>query len=99
MKCRRVRLSIYKDVEQCVFKWFKQNRIRNTPVGGLTIKTKAEEIAGLLGRKDFKAGNGWLDNIKQRYYIEFRKVSEESVRVSDEVCSDWKKLLASLLAD
>lgn len=29
-----------------------------------TIKTKAEEFAGLLGHKDFKVSNVWLDDFK-----------------------------------
>ncbi|XP_037811648.1 tigger transposable element-derived protein 6-like [Lucilia sericata] len=99
LKCKRMRFAEYEDVEQCVSKWFKQCRNQNIPLGGNTIKTKAEEFAGLLGHKDFKASNGWLDNFKKRHDIGFRKVSGESASVSDKVCSDWKKLLPSLLAE
>ena len=79
-------LAEYEDVEQCVSIWFKQCRNQNIPLGGNTIKTKAEEFAGLLGHKDFKASNGWLDNFKKRHDIGFRKVSGKSASVSDEVC-------------
>lgn len=63
------------------------------------VKTKAEQFAARLGHNDFKASNGWLDNFKKRHDIGFRKVSGESASVSDEVSSEWKALLPSLLAE
>ena len=36
---------------------------------------------------------------KKRHDMRFRQVSGESANVSDEVSSDWKKLLRSLLAE
>ena len=83
-----MRLAEYEDVEQCISKWFKQCRIQNIPIGRLTIKTKAEEFAGLLGNKYIKASKGWLDNFKKSHDIDFRQVSGECV--SNEVCFNWK---------
>ncbi|XP_046807522.1 tigger transposable element-derived protein 4-like [Lucilia cuprina] len=65
LKCKRMRLAEYKDVEQCVSKWFKQCQNQNIPLGGNKIKTKAEEFAGLLGHKDFKASNDWLHKFRK----------------------------------
>ena len=99
LKYKRLRLAEYEDVEQCLSKWFTQCRNQNIPLGGPMVKTKAEQFAARLGHNDFKASNGWVDNFIKRHDIGFRKVSGESASVSDEVCSEWKALLPSLLAE
>ena len=48
LKCKRLRLAEYEDVEQWLSKWFTQCRNQNIPLGGPMVKTKAEQFAALL---------------------------------------------------
>ncbi|XP_046400914.1 tigger transposable element-derived protein 4-like [Ischnura elegans] len=52
------------DVDNCVLKWFKQTRDKKVPVSGPLIRIKAEQFAKELGKQNFKASTGWLDDEK-----------------------------------
>ena len=54
------------DVEKTLKKWFIEGRDKNVPVIGALLKTKAEDLAIKLGRKEFKAMDGWLTRWLQR---------------------------------
>ncbi|XP_025407157.1 tigger transposable element-derived protein 6-like, partial [Sipha flava] len=94
---KRKRGPDFSDVEECVFKWFKQCRDANVSTGGPILKEKAENFAKSLSHEQFKASNGWLENFKKRHDISFRKVCGESAGVSDNVVNEWKINLSELL--
>ncbi|GBL92962.1 Tigger transposable element-derived protein 4 [Araneus ventricosus] len=94
---KNIRIAGYPDLEECLIKWFKQCRDCNLPIGGNELKEKAEQFAQKLGHKDFKSSNGWLENVKNRHNIIFRKLCCEIQSVSDELCSEWIKNLPGFL--
>lgn len=49
------------DVEDCVFKCFKQSRDKNIPIGSPIMTAKAEKFATAFGIQDFRACTGWLN--------------------------------------
>ncbi|XP_046680817.1 tigger transposable element-derived protein 4-like [Homalodisca vitripennis] len=99
LKCKRKRNAEFKDVEECMIKWFKQCREKNITLGGPLIREKAEHFARSLGHIEFKASNGWLENFKKRHNIFFKKVCGESGAVDDDVVVDWKASLPDLIKD
>ena len=55
---KRVKISPYEELNNCLIVWFKQMVARQVPVGGDTLKTKALDFAEKLKIEDFKASNG-----------------------------------------
>jgi len=54
---KRAREPENPDVDECVYKWFKQTRDKKIPLSGLLIRAKPEEFALKLGKINFKASN------------------------------------------
>ncbi|XP_046750601.1 tigger transposable element-derived protein 6-like [Diprion similis] len=96
---KRNKATEFPDLEECLIKWFKQCRDQNVSVGGPILKEKAEAFAKSLGHENFRASNGWLQKLKKRHNIAFRKLCGESASVNDDVCSEWKTKLKLLLKD
>ncbi|XP_054281926.1 tigger transposable element-derived protein 6-like [Macrosteles quadrilineatus] len=93
---KRCKSGEFKDVDECVLTWLKQCRDKNIPVSGPILQEKAIQYAESLGKKDFRASNGWLHNFKKRNEIIFRKVCGESASVNSNVCDEWKTELKKL---
>lgn len=99
-KCRkRAKGPENPDVDDCVFKWFKQARNNKIPISGPLIMAKAEEFSASLGKEKFKASTGWLDGFKKRNNISFKTVSGESGGVDQKAASDWKNNLVEWIQD
>jgi hypothetical protein len=81
--------SKYSELNDLVFKWFKQARAKNSPLSGPIIQEKAMEFANGLKFMDFKASNGWLESWRSRCSIGFFKVCGESANVDDNVVDDF----------
>nr|XP_042905381.1 uncharacterized protein LOC122270769 [Parasteatoda tepidariorum] len=64
---KRLRLSLYTDIDEAVYMWFKQMRAKNTPVNGPLIQQKAREFGQLLGHKNFEGSSGWLSRFRDRH--------------------------------
>ena len=45
-------------VNECLIKWFKQQRNKNVPSSGPLVKAKAQEFAVSLGILNFKSSSG-----------------------------------------
>ena len=43
-----------------LIKWFKQQRNKNVPLSGPSVKANAQEFAVSLGILNFKSSSGWL---------------------------------------
>ncbi|KRX24453.1 Tigger transposable element-derived protein 6 [Trichinella nelsoni] len=59
----------------------KQVRISNLPVDGTIVRSKAAELAHLIGIDDFKASNGWINRFRQRHGLVYRSVRDRLIRV------------------
>jgi len=94
---KRVREPENPDVDEFVYKWFKQTRDKKIPLSGLLIRAKAEEFALKLGKINFKASNGWLDGFKERNEICFKTVSGESGDENVQETDDWKIKLLQMI--
>ena len=68
---KRKRCGKDEDIEKTLKKWFIEVRDKNVPVNGALLKTKAENLAIKLGRKEFKATDGWLTQWLRRENIVF----------------------------
>lgn len=97
LQCKRKREAEFPDVEKCMVEWFKQSRDKNITLGGPLLKEKAEHFAKSLGHVQFKASNGWLENLKKRHNITFKKICGESASVDDKVCDEWKASLSEMI--
>ena len=62
------------------------------------LQEEALKIAEVLGNREFKASNGWLNNLKKRHNIGQFVVSGESADVSEDVVVAWHDRLRSLLS-
>ena len=65
---------------------------------GPMLQEEALKIAEVLGNREFKAFNGWLNNLKKRHNIGQFVVSGESADVSEDVVVAWHDRLRSLLS-
>jgi len=71
----KIRNSAYPKIEECVLKWFVQCRDQNIPVSGLMLQQKAEDFAKELDlNSEFKASNGWLENLKKKAQHRFSQI-------------------------
>ena len=68
---KRKRSRKDKEVEKALFNWFKFTRQRSTPVNGPILMEKANEIAEAYGHSNFKATEGWFNQWKKRFSVEF----------------------------
>lgn len=61
----------YEKINEALFLWFTQQRVKGMPLSGPIIQEKAKILAEMLGEdgKDFTASSGWLDRFKNRYGI------------------------------
>lgn len=96
---KRMKPPKHPQVNQCLIKWFKQQRDKNVPLSGPLVKAKAEEFAASLGIEGFKASSGWLRTFQKENDIVFKNICGESGSVNLEDAEEWKKLLKDMIAD
>ena len=48
-------------VNEALYEWYTLTCSRNIYPAGPQLCEKAKQIAGVLGKANFKASNGWLD--------------------------------------
>lgn len=80
-KRKRLRKSIFKDIEEELLKWVMEAKAKNMPLSGIIIKEKAFEIAKELGNHDFSGSNGWLERFKDRHGLSFKKMSGNAMNI------------------
>lgn len=66
-------------LEDALFTWFIEQRRKNVPLSGDILMQKAKFFHERLGRGEFVASRGWLDNFKKRHGIRQLKVSGEKL--------------------
>ncbi len=63
---KRLKRGNYEDFEDALDIWMRSARSHNLILTGPIIKENVEELANELGHREFKASNGWLDQMKAR---------------------------------
>lgn len=76
---KRMRLGIYRDVDEAVHMWFRQMRMKNIPINGPMLQQKAREFAIQLGHQNFEGSSGWLFRFRERHGL-----SVKTMRDNDE---------------
>lgn len=76
---KRMRLGIYRDVDEAVHLWFRQMRMKNIPVNGPMLQQKAREFASQLGHQNFEGSSGWLFRFRERHGL-----TVKTMRVNDD---------------
>ena len=94
---RKVFKTGNEDINSLMWEWFQKARSVSIPVSGPMLQEKALMFAEQLGKTDFKASNGWLDNFRKRHNITFKVVCGESADVPQETVDSWKERLSSLV--
>ena len=73
-------------------------RARDAPVTSAVLEEKANHLAGLLGKPEFKATNGWLCRWKSRHGIKFKKAHGEKKDADVDAADQWSStVLAEIL--
>jgi hypothetical protein len=61
---RKLRKTGNEDISEIVWEWFVSARSRNFRICGTMKQEHAKEVAEQLGKSEFKASNGWLENFR-----------------------------------
>ncbi|UYV71196.1 hypothetical protein LAZ67_8002131 [Cordylochernes scorpioides] len=93
----RYRQCHYPLLEEALYTWLVQARLKNIPLNGLILQQKAIYYAMGMKYDEFEASNGWLDRFKARRNIIFRKICGEERAVNPLVVEDWKEKISSFL--
>ncbi|OUC40836.1 DDE superfamily endonuclease [Trichinella nativa] len=96
---KRIRSGNFAELEEVLLKWFKQVRTSNIPVDGTVVRSKAAELAHMMGINDFKASNGWINRFRERHGLVYRSVRGEAAGVNRYTVDTWKDRLQVLLND
>ena len=95
---KRRRSGKSEDVEEALYTWFVDVRAKDAPVTSAVLEEKANHLAGLLGKPDFKATNGWLCRWKSRHGIKFKKTHGEKKDADVDAAAQWSStVLAEIL--
>lgn len=88
---KRVRTSSIGEVEEAVLRWYHDACSKNISVSGPMVKSKAKELAQVVGNNNFKASNGWLERFKLRHRIHFKSGGKEKSNAGLSVVRDWQQ--------
>lgn len=88
---KRNRVGKDPEVEKALKNWFTVVRERDGRVGGDILRAKAEQLASVMGKENFKATNGWFSRWRKRENLVYKKPQGEQ-READHVAADsWIK--------
>lgn len=73
---KRMRLGIYRDVDEAVHMWFRQMRMKNIPINGPMLQQKAREFAVQLGHQNFEGSSGWLFRFRERHGLSVKTMRD-----------------------
>ena len=72
-------------VEELVFEWFIQQRVKHIPMSGPILHEKVKQLAESLAysSEKFKISNGWLEKLCNLHSASFRTINGESASVDN----------------
>lgn len=74
---KRMRLGLFKDIDEAVNIWVQQMRAKNSPLNGPMLQQKAKEFATQLGHKTFEPSTGWLFRFRERFGLTQKSIKED----------------------
>ncbi|KAG7170921.1 Tigger transposable element-derived protein 7-like 6 [Homarus americanus] len=87
------------DLDQAVYKWYKQERASGIKVRGVNIQNAAARLAQHLKIQGFNAIVGWLFNFRSCHCLVNQKVIGESARVDEGSVEPFRKRLVKIIED
>ena len=75
---KRKRKASHEDIDEALFRWFKQARSRNAPINGPILKEKACNLAKELEINDFQISDSWIQRWRERRGIVLKNSMEKS---------------------
>ena len=80
------------DIDEKVWSYFCQMRLKGIPVTGPMLQCEAETIALTINcDENFLASDGWLCSFCSRHQIKHSNLHGESAEVDQNICKDWLK--------
>lgn len=64
-------------------------RSKEIPVVVTILPAQAKEMAGKLGKSDFRASNGWWQGFRNRHGFVFSDVREQAGNVKEQSVTEW----------
>lgn len=86
---KRKRSGQNNDVDQALKEWFFMAREKNLPISGPLLKTKAEELARIMNKTDFRATNGWFSRWLKRENITYVTPHGEQGDADHAAADEW----------
>ena len=98
-RCRISKFSSTDALNDKIYVYYTQAKLKKYPLSGPILQAKALEIAKALDIKDFKASNGWLESWKKKFNIKnFRGFYKEKILDEKDIAlvGDYKLWLPNL---
>ena len=76
--CKRMRPSIYKDVDDGLLEWYNRQKSAQAEISGPMLMEAAEMVAREIGIIDWSCSNGFLERFKKRHGIKFKAASPDT---------------------
>ncbi|KAG0430848.1 hypothetical protein HPB47_022305 [Ixodes persulcatus] len=89
---KRIRTSKYEDVDEALFRRFREVRAKNVPVCGPMLQAKAKSFGHLFEHEGFNTLNGWIQRFKDRHGISCKVISGKSGEVDDASIQAWFRI-------
>ena len=85
------------ELDQCVMKWYQQQRGSGVMVRGTEMKMAAERFAAKIGIDGFKASEGWLYRLKLRHGLSNKKAYGESLDANEQLIDEFRQDVKALI--
>ena len=100
---KRKRKASHEDIDEALFRWFKQAKSRNVSINGPLLKEKACSLAKGLDINYFEPSDSWVQRWRDRRGIVFKKQQGEkqdhdSVGAHDGVTGVWPEISVKYVA-
>ncbi|UYV82713.1 hypothetical protein LAZ67_22000657 [Cordylochernes scorpioides] len=87
---KRDRDGEFPEIEEALFRWIRQANAMKLAINGNILKEKAILLALKMGQDNFEASNGWLEKLKARRNIAFKRLHGEAGSVDANSVATWK---------
>lgn len=98
-KIKTTRKGNFPLLEEQLYQWFLQQRVKNVSISGEAWQIKAMQLSRDLNITEFHASNGWLHKFKRRFSIRFLKVCGEKLSSQPELVEPFKHKLFKIIED
>ena len=89
---KRIRLSMFEDVDEALLIWFKQKRADNCSIDGESLRIKATHFAVAFAYGDStEISPAWIERWKKRHQISSKVMSGESAAVDTTIVANWQQ--------